>query len=276
MSKKKQEPIEEIECEMSSGNVFADIGIENPEEELIKAKLVWEIEQNSSIRTNAEIVLQAIKQCRENLKEQDIAEILGLGFEQSVEVFPPAFFACSEFFASNFPYTKDKHLWEVGCGAGVVSVIAALRYGNTVVATDITSHTIEMTKINAKRHGVSEQIDCRQGSLFAPIEKSEKFDYIYWNWPYGYVTAIQSTLNDFEKAFVDPGYHMIEKFLARCKYYLKPEGSVILSFGSLGNQELFDTLIKKNSLIHKSLAETVLQNGKTYSLYQISINSNSL
>jgi predicted XRE-type DNA-binding protein len=45
MSKKKQHHIEEIECEMSSGNVFADIGIENPEEELTKAKLVWEIEQ---------------------------------------------------------------------------------------------------------------------------------------------------------------------------------------------------------------------------------------
>lgn len=44
MGKKKQ-PLEEIEYEMSSGNVFADIGIENPEEELTKAKLVWEIEQ---------------------------------------------------------------------------------------------------------------------------------------------------------------------------------------------------------------------------------------
>src|SRR3979411_2839572 len=45
MAKKKQNPSEEIECEMSSGNVFADIGIENPEEELTKAKLVWQIEQ---------------------------------------------------------------------------------------------------------------------------------------------------------------------------------------------------------------------------------------
>jgi len=42
MSKKKQK---QIDCEMSSGNIFADIGIENPEEELTKAKLVWEIEQ---------------------------------------------------------------------------------------------------------------------------------------------------------------------------------------------------------------------------------------
>ena len=44
MGKKKQD-IEKIEYEMSGGNVFADIGVENPEEELTKAKLVWEIEQ---------------------------------------------------------------------------------------------------------------------------------------------------------------------------------------------------------------------------------------
>lgn len=41
---KKTKRTEEVEFEMSSGNVFADIGIENPEEELTKAKLVWEIE----------------------------------------------------------------------------------------------------------------------------------------------------------------------------------------------------------------------------------------
>lgn len=45
MARKKQQVIEEMELEMSSGNVFADLGIENPEEELTKAKLVWEIEE---------------------------------------------------------------------------------------------------------------------------------------------------------------------------------------------------------------------------------------
>lgn len=45
MSKKQNRTFEEIECESSSGNVFADLGIENPEEELTKAKLVLEIEQ---------------------------------------------------------------------------------------------------------------------------------------------------------------------------------------------------------------------------------------
>ena len=44
MVKKKCQEFQEIKCEMSSGNVFADIGVEKPEEELTKAKLVWEIE----------------------------------------------------------------------------------------------------------------------------------------------------------------------------------------------------------------------------------------
>jgi predicted XRE-type DNA-binding protein len=45
MNKNKLKHSDEIEWEASSGNVFADLGIENPEEELTKAKLVWEIEQ---------------------------------------------------------------------------------------------------------------------------------------------------------------------------------------------------------------------------------------
>lgn len=43
--KKKKQIADEIESELSSGNVFADLGIENAEEELTKAQLAWEIEQ---------------------------------------------------------------------------------------------------------------------------------------------------------------------------------------------------------------------------------------
>lgn len=45
MAKKNKKVVEEIECEISGGNVFADLEIDNPEEEQTKAKLVWEIEQ---------------------------------------------------------------------------------------------------------------------------------------------------------------------------------------------------------------------------------------
>lgn len=44
-NKKKSQKNDLIEFEVSGDNIFADIGIENPEEELIKAELAWEIDQ---------------------------------------------------------------------------------------------------------------------------------------------------------------------------------------------------------------------------------------
>lgn len=44
MAKKKQQEIEDSDFELSSDNIFADIGIDNAEEELTKAELTWEIE----------------------------------------------------------------------------------------------------------------------------------------------------------------------------------------------------------------------------------------
>lgn len=45
MSLRRHKNSKENECEISSGNVFVDLGIENPEEELTKARLAWEIQQ---------------------------------------------------------------------------------------------------------------------------------------------------------------------------------------------------------------------------------------
>ncbi|WP_044882356.1 helix-turn-helix domain-containing protein [Neochlamydia sp. EPS4] len=42
--KKKQQEIERSEFEISSDNIFADIGVANAEEELTKAELAWEID----------------------------------------------------------------------------------------------------------------------------------------------------------------------------------------------------------------------------------------
>ena len=64
MSKKLRPHIEEIECEIGSGNVFADIGVENPEEELTKAMLVWEIER--IIKENKMTQVEAAKVMRIN------------------------------------------------------------------------------------------------------------------------------------------------------------------------------------------------------------------
>jgi len=43
MAKKKKEQ-EDIKFEVASANIFADIGIDNADEELTKAELAWEID----------------------------------------------------------------------------------------------------------------------------------------------------------------------------------------------------------------------------------------
>ena len=44
VTKKKHQEIEGVSFEVSSDNIFADIGIANAEEELTKAELAWEID----------------------------------------------------------------------------------------------------------------------------------------------------------------------------------------------------------------------------------------
>lgn len=39
----KKKKVSGIQCEIGSGNVFADLGLANPEEALAKTQLVWEI-----------------------------------------------------------------------------------------------------------------------------------------------------------------------------------------------------------------------------------------
>lgn len=43
-TKKRQQDVEEIAFEVGGDNIFADIGVANPEEELTKAELAWEID----------------------------------------------------------------------------------------------------------------------------------------------------------------------------------------------------------------------------------------
>ena len=43
-AKKKKQHIEEVDFEVGSGNIFADIGIASADEELTKAELAWEID----------------------------------------------------------------------------------------------------------------------------------------------------------------------------------------------------------------------------------------
>ena len=68
---------------------------------------------------------------------------------------------------------------EVGCGAGLVSLVAA-RAGAYVTCTDRNPHAVVLTQQNARENGLS--VDCRETDLLAGIDAA--FDVVAFNPPY--------------------------------------------------------------------------------------------
>lgn len=97
-------------------------------------------------------------------------------------VFHPGLFYSTKFivdYLKDQP-TKGASLLELGCGTGLISIIAA-KAGSEVTATDLSSKAIENIKLNTRQQGVS--IHIIQSNLFESIEK-KTFDWIVINPPY--------------------------------------------------------------------------------------------
>jgi release factor glutamine methyltransferase len=198
-----------------------------------------------------------------------LGEVVGLTFEQHSGVFCPEIAFNVEAYVQAFPYKEGESLWEMGCGVGVLSVVAALRHNNRVVATDFNPTAVDLTRRNAARHGVADHVDGRVGSLFDPLRAGEQFDTIYWNWPFSYMPDSYEPDGLLEMAFCDPGYQLLDTFLSGVSCHLKPDGRLILTFGTLGNRELFVERVEEHGYRLHSLFETTMHNGRTYWIYSL-------
>lgn len=78
------------------------------------------------------------------------------------------------------PRIHFKRAWDLGCGSGVQSVIAA-QHCDRVVATDIDERCLEFTRQSAQASGV--HVETRLGSLAEPVT-GETFDLIISNPPF--------------------------------------------------------------------------------------------
>ena len=61
-------------------------------------------------------------------------------------------------FNTAIPNPQGGRFLEIGCGAGVTAVWAALHGCAHVTATDITETAVESTALNVKRHGVEQKV----------------------------------------------------------------------------------------------------------------------
>ncbi len=90
---------------------------------------------------------------------------------------------------------------DLGTGTGCIGLTLALEWpAARLVATDIAPEVLELARRNAERHGVSERVEFRLGSLLEPLA-GERFDIIASNPPYipdDEWTAVAPNVRDYE------------------------------------------------------------------------------
>lgn len=61
---------------------------------------------------------------------------------------------------------------DIGCGSGILSLVAAVSGADPVIAVDMDPQSVEATKANAEKNGMDGAIDTRLGDLFSVVEET--------------------------------------------------------------------------------------------------------
>ncbi len=181
-------------------------------------------------------------------------ECMGRSFIVNEGVFPPTHFQSTGIFTRNIPYVSGASFLEIGCGAGVTAVTAALKGCNPVVASDISEAAVLNTRANAAKHQVANLVSSRHGDLFDVLQPHERFDIIFWNSNFVFVPDDYTFEKDIMRAFCDPGYETHHRFLREAHRHLASEGMLLMGFSSQGDEGVLVELLADHGYVHEVMA----------------------
>lgn len=154
-------------------------------------------------------------------------------------VFSPSTGVALEFLgldeASARPTEGRSSFLEVGCGTGVIAVMAALAGYEHVVAADISPHAVENAAVNAERHGVGDRLSAVHSDLFSGLTEDQRFDTVFWSSNYVLAPESYEYKSVHERAYVDTGYRAHRRYLEQAPGWLAPGGAVLLHFSDRGD-----------------------------------------
>jgi release factor glutamine methyltransferase len=154
-------------------------------------------------------------------------------------VFSPTVFNDTFFYAEAIPVPVRGSVLEVGCGAGFIALKAAKKGAGSVLATDIHPAAVANCRANAEKHNLSGVVAARVSDVFSAVMPEERFDLIFWNWPY--FVAHRNEDDPLECSVFDSTYEGIGRYLRDARAHLSPQGRVMLSFcRGAGNLSLLE------------------------------------
>ncbi len=148
-----------------------------------------------------------------------------------------------EYVAQRIPVGRQATIVDACTGSGCIAVaIAQQRPCAQVIATDLSNPSLNVARLNATRHSVSERITWLEGDLLGPLANRELeggIDVIVSNPPY-ISEADWATLQPEVRLF-EPrgalvagprGTELQERLLQEAGQYLSPGGALIMEIGS--------------------------------------------
>ncbi|MDS1270787.1 methyltransferase [Lipingzhangella sp. LS1_29] len=197
-------------------------------------------------------------------------ELLGLRWELLPGVFAPFHSRSTESYTSWLPLHSGDSFLEMGCGAGVTAVYAALAHGHRTTALDVSAAAVENTQVNAARHGVPDRVDARQSDMFDALDPQERFDIIFWNSSAIPAPASFTYTRDIEWSIFDRDYESHRRYLQEGPRYLTERGRLFLGFNTNGDVERLQELAAESGLhLREIQSRTTTYDGQTTARFML-------
>jgi release factor glutamine methyltransferase len=132
---------------------------------------------------------------------------------------------------------QEQKILDLGTGCGTLAVSLAKEVPNAQIwATDNSHGALELARLNAQRHGVSDRIQFKEGDLWEPLMNlGITFDIILSNPPYvasEEYNDLPPEVRDYEPRSAlhggDGGTYYIERIITEALCYMKPKAWIML------------------------------------------------
>lgn len=143
----------------------------------------------------------------------------------------------SSLLADSLDFQPGSVVVDVGCGTGILSIIAAKLGASRVYGVDAAEQTVEIASANAATHGVSDKVVFAQGDMFEPLDSSIEADVVI-----GDVSGIPDEIAAASGWFPSglsggpTGAELPMRMIEESKRLLKKGGRLFLPTGSLQDE----------------------------------------
>jgi release factor glutamine methyltransferase len=189
-------------------------------------------------------------------------QIHGLDIIVHPGVYPPS--DDSYLLVDSIDFQPDDVVLDVGCGTGLVSLIAAMRVYK-VVATDVSHAAVRNTKENLRRNYLEKTCEVVQTDLLSILSPEVTFSKILFNPPY---LPEDDTQTDMDHALVGgrKGTELTERFIRTAKEHLRSDGELFVVASSLSDVQYIKSVIVDVGLQGSVVAKKPLFFEKLYVL----------